>query len=133
MFVRAGLILVGVFYLINGAAMIAVPAYWYAATPGVVATGPMNPHFIRDIGLIFVASGAGFLLGARSGSTAAALALAAATWPALHALFHVWLWFAYGFPQAADVAVTEALGVVGLAAVGAWLAWLRAKREGVVR
>ena len=47
MVVRLGLSALGLFYLVNGAWMILAPNGWYAATPGVSATGPMNPHFIR--------------------------------------------------------------------------------------
>lgn len=129
MALRVGLALLGLFYLVNAAWMIAAPGSWYAATPGVAMTGPMNPHFIVDIGLAFVASGAGLLIGIRAGATAAALAVAGATWPVLHALFHVWGWLSDGFPAKADVAVTEAIGVVGLAALGAYLAFARAKQE----
>ena len=59
MIVRAGLIVVGLFHLVNGIAMIVAPDVWYANTPGVSFTGPINIHFIRDIGLAFAASGAG--------------------------------------------------------------------------
>ncbi|WP_144223329.1 hypothetical protein [Mesorhizobium amorphae] len=44
--------------------MLAAPALWYSAIPGVTETGPANLHFIRDIGLAFIAAGAGLLIGA---------------------------------------------------------------------
>jgi len=128
MIVRLGLIVVGLFHLVNGIAMIVAPHVWYANTPGVSLTGPINVHFIRDIGLAFAASGAGFLLGARAGTTAAALALAGAIWPALHALFHIWEWLADGFPRETLHALSDVFGVVGIAALGVWLAWARARR-----
>jgi hypothetical protein len=37
----------------NGVIMLAVPAAWYTAVPGVPATGPFNPHFVRDIGVAY--------------------------------------------------------------------------------
>jgi len=132
MVIRILLGLLGLFHLANGLFMLASPDAWYAAVPGVGMTGPMNHHFIQDIGLAFAASGLGLLLGARAGRTAATLALAGATWPALHALLHVWGWIAHGIPHDTNVFVSEAVGVVAISALGAVLAWLRARDEGVV-
>ena len=50
-------VLLGIFNLANGLYMLAAPAGWYLAVPGITATGPFNQHFIRDIGLIFVLMG----------------------------------------------------------------------------
>jgi hypothetical protein len=132
MVIRVLLGILGLFHLVNGAAMLLAPESWYAATPGVGMTGPMNHHFIQDIGLAYLASGAGLMLGARAGRTAATLALAGATWPALHALLHVWGWIANGIPRDANAFVSEAVGVVVLAVLGVLLAWKRARDEGVV-
>ena len=44
--------LIGGLHLINGAAMWAAPAFWYAQTLGVAMTGPFNAHFVKDIGMI---------------------------------------------------------------------------------
>ena len=132
MFSRLGLCALGLFHLVNGAWMIASPNSWYWTTAGVAATGPMNPHFIVDVGLAFLASGAGLLMGLGAGPQAAAFALAGATWPVLHALFHIWQWLAHGFPVQTDVAATEMIGVVGLAALGAGLAFIRGRQEGVI-
>jgi hypothetical protein len=124
-FVRALLLLLGLFHLANGLFMLSAPARWYASVPGVTATGPFNPHFVLDIGMAFVASGIGLMLGARRSAHAATLALAGAAWPALHALIHVDGWLMHGFPSEPRVAVAEAVGVVGLAALGVVLAWMR--------
>ena len=132
MVIRILLGILGLFHLGNGAAMLLAPESWYAATPGVGMTGPMNHHFIQDIGLAYLASGAGLILGARAGRTAATLALAGAAWPALHALLHVWGWIAHGIPRDATAFVSEAVGVVALAALGALLAGLRARNEGAM-
>ena len=35
----------------------AIPADWYATVPGVVATGPLNAHFVRDIGAAHLVAG----------------------------------------------------------------------------
>jgi hypothetical protein len=132
MVIRILLGILGLFHLVNGAAMLFAPESWYAAVPGVAMTGPMNHHFIQDIGLAYLASGAGLMLGAGSGRIAATLALAGATWPALHALLHVWGWIAHGIPRDANAFVSEAVGVVALAALGVLFAWLRARDEGAV-
>lgn len=61
---RTLLILIGLYQSANGIFMLATPVLWYAAIPGVTGTGPANPHFIRDIGLAFIAAGAGLFIGA---------------------------------------------------------------------
>ena len=112
--------------------MLAAPAAWYVAIPGVRETGPFNPHFITDIALAFIASGAGLILGARTVAWVGSVAVAGATWPALHALFHVWTWLSMGFPRALPVALSEVLGIVAIGALGAVLAWLRVNQERAV-
>ena len=128
--IRPGLVLLGLFHLGNGLFMIAAPDSWYAAVPGVMQTGPMNHHFIVDIGLAFVASGAFMILGTRA--RLAAFALAGATWPALHALFHVWEWIADGIPADPHILASDAVAVMGVSFLGFALAWMRARQEGVV-
>jgi hypothetical protein len=130
--IRLGLILLGLFHLGNGLFMLAAPDAWYATVPGVVQSGPMNHHFIVDIGLAFAASGAFMILGARAGMAAAALALAGATFPALHALFHVWEWIADGVPTEPRVMASELVAVMGVSFLGLALAWIRARKEGIV-
>lgn len=45
--------------LLNGAWMLISPPHWYETLPaGVPDYGPMNEHFIRDIGSLFVLMGA---------------------------------------------------------------------------
>jgi len=134
MAVRAMLLILGLFHLGNGLVMLTAPMAWYVAVPGVSLTGSPNHHFIADIGLAFVASGVGLVLGARTGICAAAWAAAGAAWPALHGLLHIWGWFAHGFPTTGPVIVSEVVGVVGVGALGVALAWIRNqqanKREG---
>jgi hypothetical protein len=57
-------VLLGVAIEANGVFMLLSPADWYMAVPGVTSTGPFNQHFVRDIGLIFLLLGGGFLAGA---------------------------------------------------------------------
>lgn len=129
MTVRLLLVLLGAAQAANGLAMLAAPAAWHAAVPGVAASGPFNAHFVRDIGLIFLAGGAALMLGARKGRDAGVLAVAGAAWPAMHGLFHVYGWIAHGLPADLATAATEAVGVVLAAALGAALAWFRTKGE----
>ena len=74
----------------NGAAMLLAPLDWYGAVPGVTATGPFNPHFVRDIGAAYLVAGGGvawFAWRPREGWPALA---AAATFLVLHAAIHVY-------------------------------------------
>src|SRR6476619_8027266 len=50
--------ILGIALAANGLVMLGAPAAWYAAVPGVAATGPFNAHFIRDIGVAYVLCGA---------------------------------------------------------------------------
>ncbi len=129
MIVRALLLLLGLLHIANGLTMLVAPMSWYDAVPGVTATGPFNHHFILDIGMAFLTSGGLLALGARRVPSAASFAIAGATWPILHALIHVSGWFMDGFPRQPNVAVSEVIGVVMLAALGGVLAWLRLKGE----
>jgi uncharacterized protein YjeT (DUF2065 family) len=42
----------------NGVFMFVDPPAWYEAVPGVPATGPLNLHFVRDIGIAYFTAGA---------------------------------------------------------------------------
>ena len=42
----------------NGVFMFFDPSAWYGAVPGVPDTGPLNHHFVRDIGIAFITAGA---------------------------------------------------------------------------
>ena len=129
MLTQWGLRVLGLIHLANAAFMLAAPERWYASVPGVRMTGPINPHFVADIGLAFLASGAGLLLGSRKGPHAAPFAVAGATWPVLHALLHVSGWFQHGVPAQMDVAIAEIFGVMIIGALGAGLAWFRWQEE----
>jgi hypothetical protein len=73
----------------NGLTMLAVPASWYAMVPGVVDTGPFNPHFVRDIGAAYVVCGAALVAFAMRPEARSA-AQAGAAFLALHAALHLW-------------------------------------------
>jgi len=53
--------LLGAFNALNGVVMLADGRRWYETVPGVVFTGPYNPHFVQDIGAAFLAAGLGLL------------------------------------------------------------------------
>jgi len=83
-------ILMGIAALANGVFMLASPANWYFAVPGVTTTGPFNQHFVRDIGLVFLFIGAAFLVGADRPSHRVVMWATATLWLGAHALFHYW-------------------------------------------
>lgn len=60
----------------NGLVMLFAGLWWYGAVPGVTASGPFNPHFVRDIGAAYLVVGA---------SLAAFAWRPRAAWPALAA------------------------------------------------
>jgi hypothetical protein len=80
---------VGLGLLANGVFMLAAPAGWYAAVPGVMDTGPFNPHFVRDIGAAYLAVGAALIWFAADRRALPAAQLGAA-FLALHAAVHLW-------------------------------------------
>ncbi|HSZ10677.1 MAG TPA: hypothetical protein VK759_00785 [Rhizomicrobium sp.] len=125
------LILLGIFHLVNGLWMLAAPDSWYHAIPGVTSTGPINHHFINDVGLAFIASGAGLLMGARAGLRNGAFALAGAAFPLLHSFMHIAEWIMDGFPKAPDRIASDVLGVVAISFLGAFVAWRRYRQGGV--
>jgi len=65
------------------------PLAWYDAVPGVVATGPFNAHFVRDIAAAYITTAAALVAFAwRPGAARPAL-LAAAAFLVMHAGIHV--------------------------------------------
>ena len=72
----------------NGAAMLARPAAWYHAVPGVIYTGPLNLHFVRDIGAAYLAAAAGLAWRVLRGPAAAPAAQCGALFLGLHAAIH---------------------------------------------
>ncbi|WP_035871098.1 hypothetical protein [Cucumibacter marinus] len=55
------LIALAIYHGLNGAFMLVAPELWYNMAPGASHTGPFNGHFLKDIGLAFLA--ASFALG----------------------------------------------------------------------
>lgn len=117
---RTVLLVLGALWVITGVIISADPRSFYDLTPGLSMMGPYSVHFIHDVGLAFVASGAVTLVAARKGDRT--LALAGVTWPSLHALFHIQIWAHRGFPLD-EIAAFDALAVVLPALLGVTLAW----------
>lgn len=83
-------------WLLAGTAIFLAPGYFHSLTPGVALFGPFNAHFIRDVGLVYVASGLVGLYGVRTASVP--LCVSAALWSCLHAVFHLHVWVDRGSP-----------------------------------
>ncbi|MEE2692371.1 MAG: hypothetical protein VX640_12605 [Pseudomonadota bacterium] len=97
----------------NGASMLLDGPGWYQRVPGVVDTGPFNPHFVADIGAAFIAAALGLAARAwRDGLWPAAAAGSA--FLVFHALIHV---AGLGHSHTAGF---EALAVILPAALAVW-------------
>jgi hypothetical protein len=73
----------------NGLAMLFASLWWYGAVPGVTATGPYNPHFVRDIGATYVATAAALAAYAWKPREAWPALVPAALFLTLHSAIHV--------------------------------------------
>ncbi|MBC7636398.1 MAG: hypothetical protein H7251_12425 [Acetobacteraceae bacterium] len=95
-FGRGVLLGIGLLWVATGVSIVADPPGFYDRTPGLVMMGPYSVHFIRDVGLAFIAAGTATVVGAWQYNRR--LALAGAGWPFLHTLFHLQIWSHRGFP-----------------------------------
>jgi hypothetical protein len=78
-----------VFTVANGLWMLVAPGSWYAELPaGVLDTGPLNVHFVRDIGVTFTVLGAGFGWCAANLERCYPVYLGLTAWFAGHAAVH---------------------------------------------
>lgn len=85
----------GAINVANGLWMLAAPARWYTDVPaGVPDTGPLNLHFVRDIGAAFLTFGVMFLATASRAEEHRGVVLGAGLFFVLHAAIHVWDLFA---------------------------------------
>ena len=116
---RTLLLLIAFYQGANGALMLAAPGLWYDTVPGVHDTGPINIHFIRDIGLGFLAAAAALLVAMREAVRIAAL-IPALVFLGGHAGLHVVEMIAHGTSTAdvlRDVALIVIPGLLPLAAL----------------
>lgn len=118
---RALAALLALLYAGNGALMLWDPFRWYAATPGVMDTGPFNFHFVTDIGLIYLAGAVGFAAWAARPALGWGMLAIAALWPALHAGFHLIMMLRHASHGLG--LMTELLGVCLPGLVGLLVAW----------
>jgi hypothetical protein len=82
--------LFGLSNLLNGLWMLASPAHWYVNLPAdVPGSGPLNEHFVRDIGCIFFLLGVALLASLRRRELRVPAMVAAAAFSTMHALVHV--------------------------------------------
>jgi hypothetical protein len=80
----------GVANLANAGWMLADPAGWYANLPAAVPdTGPLNTHFVRDVGSAFAVMGGALLLAAVRPLLRTPMLGIVALFYVLHALVHV--------------------------------------------
>lgn len=112
---RIILLIIAAYYVGLAALMWFLAQTWYDTTPGVAMMGPFNLHFIRDVALIYLVSGAAIGGGVLKGGRSAAFV--GASWPALHGLFHLWIWVGRGLP----FDLIAAVNLAGIQ-VPAWLA-----------
>jgi hypothetical protein len=74
----------------NGVWMLATPGHWYETLPaGVPDFGPLNEHFVRDIGCAFTVLGVALGAAAFVPRLRLAVCAAAAGFYGLHAFVHV--------------------------------------------
>jgi hypothetical protein len=80
----------GLMNLANGLWMLLAPAAWYRDLPAAIPdTGPLNLHFVRDIGAAFTTIGLAFCVAAPYPRAHRGVVMAAATFSVLHAAIHV--------------------------------------------
>lgn len=80
----------GFFNTANGLWMLMAPRSWYYGLPADVPdTGPLNLHFVRDIGAAFLTLGFAFYFTAPRAHRHRGVVLAAAVFYVLHALIHI--------------------------------------------
>jgi hypothetical protein len=87
---RALLWIFGLAGLGNAMWMLAAPEGWYHNLPARVPdTGPLNLHFVRDIGCAYAAVGLAFCLAAETPALRRGVLLGGAFFYGFHALLHV--------------------------------------------
>jgi hypothetical protein len=106
---------------VNAVAMLFAARWWYGAVPGVTATGPFNPHFIKDIGAAYLAVAAALAWSATRPTAGAGAAMFAAGFLGLHALIHVADEIAGGHAMAEFI--RDFPGVFVPALLSGWIAW----------
>jgi hypothetical protein len=87
---RAIFWVLGLLNLANGLWMLLAPEGWYHGLPaGVPDTGPLNVHFVRDVGAAFTTIGVALCVAAPAAERHRGVVLIAAVFFGLHAAIHV--------------------------------------------
>ena len=81
--------LLAVLFVVNGLRMLISPAGWFEAVPGVMNTGEMNAHFVKDLGVLFLVMAAGMGWALFRPSAGYPVHLGVTAWLVGHALVHV--------------------------------------------
>lgn len=81
--------ILGLLSVANGGWMIAHAPTWFDSVPGVTDTGAYNGHLVRDVGLAYVVSGAGFIWCAFNLRRCWPVVVAQALWAGGHAALHI--------------------------------------------
>lgn len=85
---RALLVAACAFFAGTATLLLAAPAYFYATIPGVAASGPMNLHLLRDVGITYAVLATGLALALRDVGVARVVTIGAALYLSGHALLH---------------------------------------------
>ena len=118
---RLILVTIGGISFLSGTFIFSSPRAFYDAIPGLNLMGPYSVHFIRDVGLAYLAGGC--VLTASGVLSDRRLAIAGALWFILHALFHMQIWHHRGLPF--DHVFSFDLFAVNLPSALAFLAGLK--------
>ncbi|HEX7761261.1 MAG TPA: hypothetical protein VF459_17270 [Caulobacteraceae bacterium] len=105
---------------LNGLAMLFAGLWWYGAVPGVVTTGPYNPHFVKDIGAAYLVCAAALAWRAMRPDAGQGALAAAAGFLVLHAGIHVADAAVCG--NAVAALIRDLPGIFVPALITAWLA-----------
>jgi hypothetical protein len=77
--------------VLNGLVMLVAGPLWYETVPGVMDTGPYNPHFVQDVGMAFHSSWRAWRSPRAWRPRLWPAAVAGAGFLAAHALLHLWI------------------------------------------
>ena len=119
-------VILGIGLALNALLMLADPAAWYAAVPGVTQTGPFNPHFVRDIGAAYLVAAAALFWFAASPKAQSA-AQAGAAFLTLHVLVHVW--DAAAGREHAHQLLIDLVTIFLPSVLAIWIAWPARRRD----
>lgn len=107
---RLTLAVIAAFLAANGAFMLAAPTVWYYSLDSVPLTGPLNVHFVRDIGCAYLAASFGTMCAAMRRDWLLPGGLTALAFVGGHALVHAVEAVA---GQAQGLSATDLLGIYG--------------------